>query len=282
MCVKKVIEYYEVKSKELLKFGYRLSNLDISSFNDAVVATFIKEDKKYHSIYVLEDYIGQDVYIKVYSKISQRLNIVPIIITAKQCEIESFLSHKMIPFVSVDTTLGFVEYDIINKYYKDDKSKRSDVRLMNHIDEGLTILNQLDTTDEAKRAYCLHPIIQTEENLEGFDFTGVSEYVMALSLEYKRVANSYLSNRKITHINEIELSDKFEVNDMLLADKVQNYKDFLLYHNDTHPRSGELEKYFRNWFKKLSLYNGHWLELRDLIDTKMIIGTFQKSELVNK
>lgn len=277
MCVKKVIEYYDIKSKELLKFGFKLVNIDISSFNDAVIATFVKENKKYHSIYILEDYIGQGVYQRVYRTITQRLNINPIIITAKQCNIEPYLKYKMIPYVSVDTTFGYVEYEIIKKYYKENKSKRSDVRLMNHIDEGLTLLNGIEATEDAKRAYCLHPIIQTETSLENFDFSGVSEHVMELAIEYKRVANSYLSNRKITHINEIELSDKFEVNDMLLADKIQNYKDFLLYHKDTHSRSDELENYFRNWFKKLTVRNGYWLELRDLINVRLTIGKYNEN-----
>ena len=38
---------------------------------------------------------------------------------------------------------------------------------------------------------------------------------------------------------------------MLIADKVQNYKDFLLYHKNTHERSDELDEYFNSWFKIL-------------------------------
>lgn len=40
---------------------------------------------------------------------------------------------------------------------------------------------------------------------------------------------------------------------MLVADKVQNYKDFSLYHADTHPRAKELERYFQNWFCRLNI-----------------------------
>lgn len=42
-----------------------------------------------------------------------------------------------------------------------------------------------------------------------------------------------------------------EVRDMLVADKVQNYKDFLLFHKDTHERSNALDKYFNLWIDKL-------------------------------
>ena len=40
---------------------------------------------------------------------------------------------------------------------------------------------------------------------------------------------------------------------MLIADKVQNRKDFMMYHLHTHQRSKELEKYFNQWLNKLSV-----------------------------
>lgn len=40
---------------------------------------------------------------------------------------------------------------------------------------------------------------------------------------------------------------------MLIADKVQNYKDFEIYHKSTHPRSKELDQYFKNWLQKLNI-----------------------------
>jgi len=38
-----------------------------------------------------------------------------------------------------------------------------------------------------------------------------------------------------------------------VADKIQNYKDFLIYHQKTHARSKELNEYFQNWLKKLDV-----------------------------
>ena len=56
-----------------------------------------------------------------------------------------------------------------------------------------------------------------------------------------------------TSIEEIALSPLPEVTDMLRADKVQNYKDFLLHHRDTHPRAAALERYFQQWLRRLSI-----------------------------
>ena len=38
-----------------------------------------------------------------------------------------------------------------------------------------------------------------------------------------------------------------------IADKIQNRKDFELYHELTHPRSKELIQYFKNWLEKLGV-----------------------------
>jgi hypothetical protein len=49
------------------------------------------------------------------------------------------------------------------------------------------------------------------------------------------------------------LSPLEEVNKMLVADKIQNRKDFEIYHKENHPRAVELDKYFKNWLLKLSV-----------------------------
>lgn len=42
-----------------------------------------------------------------------------------------------------------------------------------------------------------------------------------------------------------------DLNDMLLADKIQNRKDFRMYHLGKHERSDELEAYFNLWIEWL-------------------------------
>lgn len=147
------------------------------------------------------------------------------------------------------------EYDLIKSFYGSSCAKRSGVPLINHIDEGLEILNKIGATELAKRAYCIHPIIQSDadfvNNLNLLE--SIDGRVVALATEYRRVANAYLSRRIINSIDEIELSPSKDVNDMLIADKVQNKKDFDLYHKGKHERSNELTEYFNNWFKRLNI-----------------------------
>jgi hypothetical protein len=129
---------------------------------------------------------------------------------------------------------------------------------MQHIDEGLLILEAIAASDRAKRAYCLHPLLQGDEDLAQSYERGVSTLtddpaVLVLALEYRHIANATLSPRLIASVDEIPLSPLDEVNDMLRADKVQNWKDFVRHHRGSHPRSTELERYFRLWHQRLGL-----------------------------
>jgi hypothetical protein len=83
-------------------------------------------------------------------------------------------------------------------------------------------------------------------------------------MEYRFIANSYLSYRDINGLDEIHLSPLKEVNDMLIADKIQNRKDFLLYHMN-HERYFFLFMYFQYWLNRLEItenvYNEMVLEI---------------------
>lgn len=147
-------------------------------------------------------------------------------------------------------------YQIIKDFYGDKTANRSGVFLINHINEGLRVLNRIGASDLVKSAYCLHPILQSDTdflNNKGMDFSGIETEAIILTMEYRRVANSYLSH---------DVPEDFvgfsceEVKQMLIADKVQNYKDFLIYHSETHPRKEELDFYFNKWFEFLEIdYN---------------------------
>lgn len=144
-------------------------------------------------------------------------------------------------------------YEIIKSYYGTQTTKRSGVPLINHIDEGLKILDYIGASDVVKEAYCLHPILQSDESFvtnKSMDFAGVRYESIILAMEYRRVANSYLSKNKPEDFVGFSCE---EVKQMLVADKVQNYKDFLIYHSQTHERKEELDHYFNKWFELLGI-----------------------------
>lgn len=147
-----------------------------------------------------------------------------------------------------------VEYKLIAKHYGDRVAKRSQVPLINHINEGLVVLDCISATDQAKRAFCLHPLLQADEDLKEncYLVSFVEPHVLLLTIEYRSVANEYLSD-KVNTEQKIRLSPLYEVNDMLVADKVQNMKDFMTYHHGTHARSNELARYFDNWLTALKI-----------------------------
>ena len=166
------------------------------------------------------------------------------------------------------TMLGSDEYAMIVEIYGNKTAKRSNVPLINHINEGIIILDEIGASDTAKKAYCMHPILQDDgallKNYE--DVPNLSKpSVLIATMEYRRVANNYLSKRTINSIDEIELSPLKDVNDMLIADKVQNRKDFELYHLDTHERSDVLDQYFKNWLTRLGITEERYQELVKLI-----------------
>lgn len=150
------------------------------------------------------------------------------------------------------------EYKAISKFYGNQRAKRSQTPLMNHIEEGISILESIGASDYAIRAYIIHPIFQGDlewrvniARCEEFD-----NYIMALVLEYRKCANSYLCK---PHTDDYQLEDlktfvniiSKDVRDMLYADKIQNRKDFNLYHKGSHTRSGQLSKYFDLWIEYL-------------------------------
>jgi hypothetical protein len=149
-----------------------------------------------------------------------------------------------------------VEYKLIEKFYGDKVAKRSQVPLINHINEGLVVLSGINATETAKRAFCIHPLLQADEDLQEnyYICSFVDKHALLLAMEYRSVANEFLSDKMdLEVVPAIRLSPLLEVNEMLIADKVQNYKDFVTYHYDTHPRSAKLNQYFHKWLDKLEI-----------------------------
>lgn len=168
------------------------------------------------------------------------------------------------------------EYRAIESLYGDRRAKRSGVYLMQHIDEGLYILSRrVHARDAALRAYCLHPVVQNDEDLaHAFaqqTLAGFSIEVVTLALEYRNIANRFLSHMEehpgYADPAKIMRSPLNDVNHMLIADKVQNCKDFRLHHATTHPRAEWLERYFQAWLVALEVAPDEvdWLAKRAMV-----------------
>lgn len=173
----------------------------------------------------------------------------------------------------IETTSG---YQMIVEHYGDRTTKRSLVPLINHIHEGLEILDRLEADLTTKEAYAVHPLFQADDDLRA-NFTKIDRLdnmVAAYAMEYRNVANDFLSNQVATGPNAwgreetyplkpLRLSPIPAVNNMLIADKVQNRKDFIAFHQPTHPRSRELTFYFEHWLKRLGISEERYQELID-------------------
>lgn len=242
-----VIQYFKTRQLQLAEKKYFWDNKLYKNSFGYFINLKDSQNNNYQGFYVLK----QDRN-KGYSK--KMINSLDRILTINDCGVVSFLKSQGKDHIVINGSFDTLEYKIVEKFYGDGKAQRTNVWFMNHIDEGMIILEHLKKTKEAKAGFCLHPLTQDDPNLQNnFDYLTdtVSPYNLGLSLEYRNIANAYLSKREINNISEIHLSPLNEVNDMLIADKIQNYKDFLLYHKDTHPRSKELDKYFNNWLDKL-------------------------------
>ena len=160
-------------------------------------------------------------------------------------------------------------------FYADKKAKRSGVPYIEHIKEGLVIMDARGASLRAKNAYCLHPMVQSDECFvnaldersdEGYWLrkANPSFAELMLALEYRRVANSYLSTCAEPASIDFLTQD---IQEMLVADKVQNRKDFEL-HQAEHPRHAALTSYFTAWMHLLDIDEAEYFELTSLIYKK--------------
>lgn len=278
-----VFQYYETRALEFLYDDYHWIG-KIFPIDFGFVTAFTKGTDLYISSYVLQTNRGKGLYKAWIEKLQNNdLNLATYfdvefiknfkstnkIITVPSCNlIEYFNRVNFKDYVVAGSveTFNWPEYEAIKNYYGDKRAQRSQVLLMNHIDEGLYILKKIGASIEAQKAFCLHPLYQNDIDLkENFAPSSVnlfSPVALIYVMEYRSVANEYLSARKVNSINEIRLSPLLEVNLMLVADKMQNYKDFTLFHSKTHKNSKDLEIYFNNWFKRLHIsekeYNNYY------------------------
>lgn len=157
-------------------------------------------------------------------------------------------------------------YKAIEVFYGQARAARSGLLKIRHIDEGLVILDCLGANVYTRAAWCLHPILQAPADWEA-NASILQHYHWQTATYvrcYREVANAWLSDK--VNVGKPLPSIMPEVNFMLVADKVQNRKDFLLYHHGSHPRSDELGRYFDKWLKALKVSSQDYYKYCWIID----------------
>lgn len=164
--------------------------------------------------------------------------------------------------------------EAIEHFYGNKRAERSRVPLINHIHEGCAIIDALCYTwfnfrereiNLLKASFCIHPIIQPDVHRPEMWKTLVNHLpprVVESAATYARCANAYLccpENDWVSTTEEVHLKVKphLPTRDtyvLLMADKLQNRKDFMRYHYGKHERSDQLHFYFELWLKYLEEY----------------------------
>lgn len=224
--------------------------------------TFSHGGESYTSIYVYKSTRNKghmSDYIRLHP--SERFCTTP------HCELETYFMKKGVEHVVLQEC-PHLEYQMVQQYYGETCTDRTGIHMMNHIDEGIFILDQIGASELAIRAYIIHPLLQSDGDMLAF-FGGdgpevIPPRVLLLATEYRNIANAHLSYHK-SGSDSFLLSPLKDVNDMLIADKIQNRKDFELYHSDTHPRAARLEQYFTEWLEKLGVSEERYLKMKQEI-----------------
>ncbi len=168
---------------------------------------------------------------------------------------------------------GNKHYLAVSAFYGSATAKRSQVPLLAHIDEGLRILQALGSPLNAMEAFCIHPLLQGDAALidamapgSVFNEWSLDMIPVVLAMEYRSVANAYLPHHCLSADDVIRLSPLQAVNDMLIADKVQNRKDFEIHHLHSHENRDRLALYFNNWLRRLGVSEHQYQHLVAMVN----------------
>lgn len=259
------VRYIKTRALQIAHTGAVLKH--IAEIPEGVWAVFEYNDNTYNALYILDQFRGNGVFYKLWKDKCAEKGYEVRMLTTTACTLASYFRHKQIPFILVNGLTNTPEYNMIENIYGNQCAKRSGLYYMNHIDEGLYILHKLGASTNAMLGYILHPIFQSDSELRGiYNHTSLKDVApqpIINAVEYRSVANEYLSYRNIKEIDEIRLSPLKDVNDMLRADKIQNRKDFELFHMDKHERTKELAHYFDNWMCRLDISEEYYRKIKE-------------------
>lgn len=237
---------------------------EISFNTEYVCATIANKNETFTSYYIRKNYRGKGIFKSLMNEAKSRGEK---IITTYACGIDNLLKKYEVSyffedsFFSTPVHLATAE-EFIFSIYGNKRTKRSSVPLINHILEGYAILNLLGlAVDDTEQAYALHPVFQSGR---ANDLIALTEYtqnrpcnlidtsIVLNAQTYAIIANSLLYTQFASGgVVPNELYRSKIVKNMLIADKVQNYKDFRLYHK-AH-KNQDLADYFKYWLESMSI-----------------------------
>ena len=154
------------------------------------------------------------------------------------------------------------EYITIKRWFGARKAKRTGVPHINHIDEGIDMLRAMGASELAIKAFCLHPLAQDPSIVanEWLHHRDLDRKAIDLAKLYAFRADSFLCRPETDHYTIMDLrkyvgSLSQNLIHMLVADKIQNEKDFEIYHKGKgkHERSDQLAHYFDLWLQYLEV-----------------------------
>lgn len=228
------------------------------------------------SAYVFPHWVGQGCYTNWLNSFDGKVLSLP------DCErtwayLEKHCLDRMVNARVVRHRKCSLPYKYVSEFYGDRRSKRSGQYYMNHIDEGLFILSQFDDP-RLQGAFCLHPIVQNDDDLFknseemrlGHLLRGCEPYDIVCAMEYRRVANSYLSTHERKKAKDIDLGPMLEMRGMLIADKIQNRKDFEVYLKGNVWNSQDLDYYFKVWLERLGVSEERYIDIANLIQERTL------------
>lgn len=261
-------EYYSIRAMQAYLSDFIWSGKVEIQPGGIFKTSFLKNDIEYFSFYFPPAMRGRGLG----HMLGKYLHVQDIpVMTHPDCNIHRWLDKYHINYTILTNTSTSQVYRLVEEEFKHTYARRSGVHYMYHVDEGLMILKSLGASQGAMDAYCLHLVLQTDEavktNLRRICELGCDSEVIALAMEYRHIANKWLPNQVQGgwYTTRPKLSPLKDVNEMLIADKIQNYKDFILYHKRSHPRSVDLDLYFSVWLEVLGVSRDCFKETIDVI-----------------
>lgn len=151
-------------------------------------------------------------------------------------------------------------YELVKKWYGNMRAKRSGRKYIEHIKEGCFLLDILYNDMDLRAAFCIYPIIQSDVDyesnidiLKNWAKYSFSQEALSMAIEYRKCANLYSSKDKIKHPWDINTGND-EVKKLLIADKIQNWKDAMDYVYPIDWKSKpRLDHYFSSWLFALNI-----------------------------